>query len=133
MNFLVKFSFVSLFLSVSSLAYAELEPIDDPIVNAPDVSNVGTITKIATRVSGVHSIFISGGFPNNLDGCDLNDRAVYDETANPAGKTIIAMAMSASLSGASVQINVDGCLDVGNTAGDTAPKLTNIKIITPTP
>ena len=129
MKFLKKFGLVALCLG-STFSHAEIERIDDPILSTPDISAVGLITTVATRVSGVHAIFITGGFPNNLDNCDLNDRAIYDETANPAGKTIIAMAMSASLAGANVRINVDGCMDINGSSGITAPKLTNIKIIT---
>jgi len=100
-------------------------------VGTPDTTAESYIIKIATRSNGVYAIFTNTVF-DNLDGCTLNNRGIFDD-ASTGAKSMMAVALSASLSGLKVKLDVEGCSNLGDTLGNTAPLINNIKIHTPAP
>ncbi|NOR69474.1 MAG: hypothetical protein GQ532_07230 [Methylomarinum sp.] len=100
-------------------------------VGTPDTTAESYIIKIATRSNGVYTIFTNTVF-DNLDGCDLINRGAFDD-ASTGAKSMLATALTASLSGLKVTLGIEGCLDIGGASGKTAPMINNVKVFIPVP
>jgi len=92
---------------------------------ALDNSTPGKILSFESRSNGLHAIFFDQIIPPQ--GCTLSDRAVIVES-DLAGKTLIAVTLSALGTNKNVVIQVDGCTPITTTEDTSAPKVTKIQL-----
>lgn len=95
-----------------------------------DISNQEYITKLATRTNGIHTVTLENSLSNSST-CDKNYGGVFDENNDTAGKSLYAIALSASISSMKVKLDTQGCLDDGD--GSTFPHIIKIRVFTPAP